>query len=102
MTKLKGGTAGQTFDKALETLDNSLDNITGRKSLIGSSQNRLESALDTLTIQYENLSSAKSIITDADVAEEASLYTQNSILQQISTSLLTQANQAPSVALSLV
>ena len=102
LTKLKGGTAGQTFDKALETLDNSLDNITGRKSLIGSSQNRLESALDTLTIQYENLSSAKSIITDADVAEEASLYTQNSILQQISTSLLTQANQAPSVALSLV
>ena len=104
LTNLKkdDGSSGIDFDEALETLDEALDDITGRKSLIGSSQNRLESALDTLTIQYENLSSAKSIITDADVAEEASLYTQNSILQQISTSLLTQANQAPSVALSLV
>lgn len=79
-----------------------MDDVTSRKSLIGSTQNRLESALDTLTIQYENLSSAKSIITDADIASEAAEYTQQSILQQVSTSLLAQANQAPSIALSLI
>ncbi len=87
---------------AIEKLDEGLDNITSRKSLIGSAQNRLDSALDTLEIQYENLSSAKSIITDADIASEASNFTQQQILQQVSTSLLTQANQAPSIALSLI
>jgi len=91
-----------TFESAIEKLDEAITDITGRKSKIGSAQNRLESALDTLTIQYENLSSAKSIITDADIAAEASAYTQQSILQQVSTSLLAQANQAPSIALSLV
>ena len=87
---------------ALENLDKGLDNITGRKSTIGSAQNRLDSALSTLTTQFENLSSAKSIITDADIASEASNFTQQQILQQVSTSLLAQANQSPSIALSLV
>ena len=91
-----------TFKTAVENLDTGIDNVTSRKSLIGSAQNRLESALDTLTTQYENLSSAKSIITDADIAAEASSFTQQQILQQVSTSLLTQANQAPAIALSLV
>ena len=93
--------AGQ-LKTAIENLDKGIDNLTHRKSIIGSAQNRLESALDTLTTQYENLSSAKSIITDADIASEASNFTQQNILQQVSTSLLAQANQAPSIALSLI
>jgi len=95
-----GGTTG--FNNALQRLDKAVDNLTERKSQIGSAQNRLESALNTLTTQYENLTSSKSIITDADIAAEASTFTQQNILQQVSTSLLAQANQAPSIALSLV
>ena len=38
-----------TFKTAIENLDTGIDNVTSRKSLIGSAQNRLESALDTLT-----------------------------------------------------
>ena len=94
--------AAGTYSEAVLNLDKAIDDITSRKSQIGSVQNRLESALDTLTTQYENLSSAKSIITDADIASEASNFTQQQILQQVSTSLLAQANQAPSIALSLV
>ena len=90
------------FDVAIKALDQAINNITERKSEIGSIGNRMDSALSTLTTQYENLSSAKSIITDADVAAEASNFTQQQILQQVSTSLLAQANQAPSIALSLV
>ena len=90
------------FDVAIKALDNAIDNITQRKSVIGSAGNRMDSALSTLQTQYENLSSAKSIITDADIASEASKFTQQQILQQVSTSLLAQANQAPSIALSLV
>ena len=95
-------TTESDFDEALKKLDSAIDNITARKSLIGSAQNRLDSALEALTIQSENLSSANSIITDADIASEASNFTQQQILQQVSTSLLAQANQAPSIALSLV
>ena len=95
-------TKEQFFDAAIDAMDAAIDNITHRKSIIGSAGNRMDSAYSTLTIQHENLSSAKSIITDADIAAQASEFTQQSILQQVSTSLLAQANQAPSVALSLV
>ena len=103
LSNIKAGTGAYTnFNEALKSLDTAIDGLTARKSLIGSAQARLGSALDTLTTQYTNLSSAKSIITDADIASEASTFTQNQILQQVSTSLLAQANQAPSVALSLL
>jgi flagellin len=39
---------------------------------------------------------------DTDIAAETSNYTKQQILQQISSSVLTQANQAPSIALSLM
>ena len=90
------------FENALAGIDTGINNVTERKSAIGSAENRLDSALNTLTTQYENLSSAKSVITDADIASEASNFTQQQILQQVSTSLLAQANQAPSIALSLI
>jgi flagellin len=104
LSQIKAGSSEgyADFNAALSKLDTAIDNLTNRKSLIGSTQNRLESALETLTTQYSNLSSAKSIITDTDVAGEASIYTQNQILQQVSTSLLAQANQAPGIALSLI
>ena len=88
--------------KAILALDEAIDDITSRKSIIGSAGNRMDSAYDALVTQSENLTSAKSLITDADIASEASAFTQNQILQQVSTSLLAQANQAPSIALSLV
>ena len=101
--KLSGAVENQTkFSAALGNLDKAISDIASRKSLVGSAQNRLDSALDTLTTQYTNLTAAKSVITDADIAEEASSYTSANILQQVSTSLLAQANQAPSIALSLV
>ena len=90
------------FDKAVLAMDRAIDNITDRKSIIGSAGNRLDSALSTLKTQFENLESANSLIIDADIASDASKYTQSSILQQVSTSLLAQANSAPSIAMSLV
>lgn len=87
---------------AIGKLDAAITSIATRKASIGSVDNRLSSALNTLTVQYENLSSSKAVITDADIASEASAYTQNQILQQISVALLAQANQAPSIATSLI
>ena len=86
----------------LDQLDAAITEISSRRGTIGSTINRLDSAMDQLDTQYENLSAANSRITDADIATESSNYIQNQILQQASASLLTQANQQPNIALSLI
>ena len=86
----------------IETCDKALENIATRRSKIGSYQNRLDSALSSLTVSIENLSSAKSTIMDTDVAKVSSDYIKSQILQQSTASLLTQANSAPQIALSLI
>ena len=49
-----------------------------------------------------NLSAANSRIRDVDVAEESAAMTKNNILSQAGVAVLSQANQLPSMALSLL
>lgn len=88
--------------KFLDTIDEALNNINTAKATIGATGNRLDAATDSLTTTIENLTAAHSTIMDADIAEEAANYTQQQILQQTASSLLVQANQLPSIALSLI
>lgn len=90
------------FRQILDDLDTGIKEISTRRGTIGAITNRLESAVDALDIQNENLLAAKSRIMDADVGQESSNFTQYQILQQASASLLVQANQSPSIALSLI
>ena len=62
----------------------------------------MTSTNDNLTITVENITTAKSRITDTDVAEASSEMIKQQILEQVSGSMLTQANQLPSLALSLI
>ena len=96
------GTDLADMQTQLDQLDVAINEISSRRGTIGSTINRLDSAMDQLDTQYENLSAANSRITDADIATESSNYIQNQILQQASASLLTQANQQPNIALSLI
>ena len=86
----------------ISTCEAALTRVTDKRTAIGVAQSRLEMASEGLATTIENVSSAKSTIMDTDVASEVANYTKQQILQQISTSILTQANQAPSVALSLL
>lgn len=86
----------------LTSCDSALTNITNRETTIGAFQNRLSAAGENLEVQRTNLSAANSTIKDADVAEESANYVQAQILQQASASLLASANQAPSIALTLI
>ena len=86
----------------IATCDTALNNVTTKRAAIGAVQNRLDSAYNSLLVQVENLTAAKSTIMDADIAKESSEYTKQQILQQAASSLLVQANQAPSIALNLV
>ena len=96
------GTDLTEMQAQLDQLDTAITEISSRRGTIGSTINRLDSVMNQLDTQYENLSAANSRITDADIATESSNYIKNQILQQASASLLTQANQQPNIALSLI
>ena len=86
----------------LDVLDAALSDVASRRSNIGAYQNRLESALNNLEVATENVQAAESRIRDLDVAKETSNMTKYQILQQASASVLSQANNLPSVALKLL
>ena len=72
------------------------------KGDLGAVQNRLEHTINNLNNIVENTTSAESAIRDTDIATEMVKYSNNSILQQAGTSMLSQANQSNQLALSLL
>ena len=87
---------------AISTLDTALKTINETRGDLGAKQNRLESTIANLNNVSENLSAARSRIRDADIATETSEMTKMNILQQAGVSILAQANQSSSLALSLL
>jgi len=91
-----------TAREFLSFIDDAIENVSNRTALIGAYMNRVESAVDAIGVQKENIVSANSSIKDADVATESSNYIKYQILQQSSATLLSTANQSPSIALNLI
>lgn len=87
---------------SLKKLDNALVQINGVRANLGAVQNRLSSIINNLGISDENLSAANSRVRDVDIANETAQLTKNNILVQAGTSVLSQANQFPNVALKLI
>lgn len=87
---------------AIQTIDFGLAQLSRVRGSIGAVQNRFISAISSLSVASENLSAARSRIQDADVAQETAELTRTQILIQAGVSVLAQANQLPSVALSLL
>jgi len=83
-------------------IDNAINEIANRVTKIGAAQNRVSSALSAVDVQSQNLTSSLSTLRDTDVANESSKYIQAQILQQASATLLSTANQTPSIALNLL
>jgi flagellin len=95
------GSSGVTTT-AITNIDSAINTVSGLRGSLGAVQNRLNSTINNLAITVENLSSAESRIRDVDVAYETSQLTRNSILQQASISVLSQANMLPQSALRLI
>ena len=87
---------------ALAKIDTAIGTVKGKITAIGSFQNRLDSAAESIEVARSNVSSALSTVRDADVSTESSNYIKAQILQQAAASLLTTANQTPSIALNLI
>lgn len=92
----------ESAQQSIAVLDTAITQVNDYRSYLGSIQNRLTTTVSNLGTQVENLETARSRIRDTDFASETANYTQAKILQQAGTSVLSQANQQPSVALGLI
>ena len=98
----KDTATGHSASDLLAEIDKVITAISKRATDLGAAQNRVESAISAIDVQSQNLTSSLSTIRDTDVAEESSKYIQAQILQQASATLLSTANQLPSIALNLI
>ena len=86
----------------LANIDKVINLIDTKRGDFGALQNRLESTISNQTNIANNESDARSRIRDTDYASEASNLSAQSIVQQAASSMLTQANSIPQLALSLL
>ncbi|ALZ74324.1 flagellin [Rheinheimera sp. F8] len=87
---------------ALASVDSAITIIDSKRADLGAIQNRFQATIRNLSNIVENVSSARSRIRDTDFAKETAELTRSQILQQASTTILSQANQRPQSALSLL
>ena len=87
---------------ALTTIDSAISAIDAARADLGAIQNRFQSTIRNLSNISENVSAARSRIRDTDFATETAQLTRFQIIQQASTTVLSQANQRPQAALSLL
>lgn len=86
----------------LEIIDEAISTIDGARAKLGATQNRFQATIRNLSNIEENVSAARSRIRDTDYAKETAELTRLQILQQASTTVLSQANQRPQAALTLL
>ena len=88
--------------RTLASIDKLIEAVDSKRAALGAIQNRMESTIRNQSSIAENESDARSRIRDTDFASETAALTQNQIIQQASQTILSQANQRPTVALSLL
>ncbi len=88
--------------EAVSILDGALKAVDSQRASLGAFQNRFGHAISNLDNVNENVNASRSRIRDTDYARETTAMTKAQILQQASTSVLAQAKQSPSAALSLL
>jgi len=83
-------------------VDDMIAAVDFKRSELGAIQNRFSSTISNLSNISQNVSAARARVRDADFALETANLTSTQILQQASSTILTQANQRPQTALSLL
>ena len=86
----------------LAAVDAMIGAIDSKRAQLGAVQNRFSSTIRNQVNIIENVSAARSRMRDADFAVETATLTKAQILQQASSTILSQANQRPQAAMSLL
>ncbi len=99
-------TGGQVFDlsssTALTNLSSAINAISSYAAELGAVQNRLQYTSDQISATSTNLSSTNSQITDVNMAQEMTTLTQQQVLEQAGTAMLSQAQSQPQMILKLL
>lgn len=95
-------TSAENAELVLGGIDYMITAIDRTRADLGAMQNRLESTVRNQESIKENVMDSRSRIQDTDFAEDTASLTQQQIIQQATATILTQANQRPQIALSLI
>ena len=96
-------TSATQAQDALGVIDAAIDEISNVRGTLGAFQvNTLESTANNMRATLENTINAESVIRDTDFAEEISMFTNQQILVQAGTSVLSNANQTAQGVLALL
>jgi flagellin len=87
---------------AIGAFDKAIQQLSSARAKVGATQNRMTVTIANLASTQEHLSAANSRIRDVDVASETAAMTKSQILSQAGLAVLSQANQLPQSALSLL
>jgi flagellin len=98
---------GTQFLRDIEDFDISLftraiEKLSDMRAENGAEQNRLSMASDLLALNQTNLEAAHGRIMDADIALESTRMARQNVLVQASASMVAQANQLTSIALTVL
>jgi len=101
---LPGGasTAVSVAQVAIDYIQSAINIVSDVRATIGVQERRLNYAINDLSAMDINLTSALSNIQDADMASEITMFARLQVLQQTTTSILAQANVAPSQLVDLL
>jgi len=87
---------------AVGLIDGALVKVNSTRAELGAKQNRFSSVIRSNDNTAQNLSASRSRVMDTDYASESAALAKSSVLQQAASSMLSQANQQPQIALSLL
>jgi flagellin len=87
---------------SLRSIDHAIQRVSNQRAELGSVQNRLGSVIANLQTTNENLSATNSRIRDTEYASTTAENMKLNILQQASSSVLSQANASGQNALRLI
>lgn len=87
---------------SIQGIDKMIEQVGTVRAELGAVQNRFQSTINNLGNIAENLSMAKGRIIDADIAKESANMTKQNTMLQAGITVLSQANQMPSMISQLL
>ncbi len=87
---------------AVSAVQAAISSVASIEANVGATQNQLAVVVANLTVGQQNLQSAYSGLVDVNFAQETTTFTTDQILMQSGVSMLSQAQQTPSLVLKLL
>ncbi|MBM4374994.1 MAG: flagellin FliC [Deltaproteobacteria bacterium] len=87
---------------AIDFVDSAIQSVSTLRAAFGAATNRLQISVANTAAIRTNIAAANSAIRDVDIAEETAQLARSQVLLQAGASVLSQANQAPQLALQLL